>query len=223
MRMYWLVNRFLKQIAIGGIMEEFATLSIEQQVTRIHQLALTALSRYGLKRPEVLLVQHSMNTIFAVTDLHGEIGERDAKYVLRVHPGSWLCPAQIASEPVFLAAAYNAGLPVSCPVMGFDGQFMQLVTDDGMLGSRCTMLFHWMEGEILSKPLNGDTLLTAGRLIAKLHDFSKSWIPPDGFWRPSLRADNLFCASGMFDPKGGRGLFSPSQADVFSATIEKIA
>lgn len=204
-------------------MDDFATLSCDEQAGLIRSLAFAALSQYGMNKPEVLLLQHSMNTVFAVIDRYGEIGNQDAKYVLRVHPERWLCPEEIASEPVFLAAASAAGLPVSRPVMGLNGRYMQAVAADGVPGKRCTILFHWMDGEILSEPMNRDRLLAAGKLTAQLHDFSKCWIPPEGFRRPSLAVGDLFCDGGMFDPREGRQLFSPSQADVFSAAIEKIS
>ncbi len=80
----------------------------------------------------------------------------------------------IASELTWLAALRReAGLPVPEPV-----------PTPGLPHGRHVSLMRWVGGRHLNQGLRPHHARAWGRLIARLHEFSAGWQPPQGFNRP---------------------------------------
>lgn len=205
-------------------MTAFHELDAPGQVLRLTEIAKKAVEAYGVRNPQIQLVKHEMNTIFKVTgNIPGDspVNALRDTYILRVHPGSWLDFQSIHAELTFLAMAVRqGGLMVSEPVAALDGSLVQVVSTEGVPEPRCCVMFHWLEGEFQEELLTGDSLEKSGEFLARLHEFGRCFVPPEGFKRPRLDAKGLLGKGGVFDPRGGDRLFSVEQRLVFEQAFE---
>ena len=90
----------------------------------------------------------------------------------------------IASELTWLTAlSREAGLPVPEPVPTLDGRLLTTITTPGVPRGRHVSLMRWVDGHHLNKGLRPHHARAWGRLVARLHQFSAGWQPPQGFNR----------------------------------------
>ncbi len=170
-------------------MKPYTELTRLGQLRRTRHLAEAALQAYGLSGARLTFLQYTANIIYRV-DVPGptpvERGQRPYlpnRYLLRVlYTSRW---EGIKSELTWLAAlSREAGLPVPQPVPTLDGELLTRITTPGLPEGRIVSLMRWIDGRRLTDGFRPSHFRAWGRMIARLHEFSASWQPPEGFERP---------------------------------------
>ena len=165
-------------------------LSRRQRLVRYRQLAGRALRAYGMADAQLTFVQYLANVIYRV-DLPGGQSPSEGggpfipnRYLLRLH--AWDNIPYINGEMLWLEAlASEGGLAVPKPMRALDGEFCVQVRSEAVPQGRCATLLRWLDGRKLTKGLRPTHLTALGRTVARLHNFSASWEPPEGFSRPT--------------------------------------
>ena len=169
-------------------MKPYKELTRLGRLRRIRKLAELALKGYGLSGARLTFLHSGGNIIFRV-DVPGNVPERKEKspflenrYVMRVLTTSHF--DGVESELVFLDAMRKADLPVPAPVPKLDGKLLTTIITPGVPAGRIVSLMRWVDGRRLSQGLRPAHFKALGQMIARLHEFSESWQPPDDFERP---------------------------------------
>lgn len=157
--------------------EQFASLSQDEQVARVQTLGSRALKEFGVNPTEIKPLAHFENTTFYVNSGQGEFNLRISR------PGNQTDDA-LSSEIAFLAALRNAGFRVPEP---FQARFV-IASDPGVPEPRQVVLFRWMGGEFLKDKLGPVEARMIGRVMAELHVFATEWQVPEEFDRSYLHA-----------------------------------
>jgi Ser/Thr protein kinase RdoA (MazF antagonist) len=165
-------------------MRPFATLQRRGQLGRLAQLAHVALAEYGVTAARLTPLRHEYNTTFRVDAMDG------ARYTLRIRPPGRLTPEAIRSELRWLAALRrDTALGVPEPVSTLDGALLTTVTAVGVPEARHCVLFRWLDGRFLHDGLTPAHLALVGAFMARLHEHTAHWTPPEDFVRS--RVDHL--------------------------------
>jgi Ser/Thr protein kinase RdoA (MazF antagonist) len=153
---------------------------------QMQALARQALKQYPLRQVEVRFLGHSDNITFRVEEKEGAV------YLLRLHrpvisywAGERQSPELIASELTWLEAlAEECEFKLQRPVHTRSGDWVGAVEIDG--SPTPVTLLTWLAGEHFSPaaPAAARQVESFGALVARLHQFSASWVPPEGFSRP---------------------------------------
>jgi Ser/Thr protein kinase RdoA (MazF antagonist) len=181
----------------------FRDLSRRERLYRFRQLAKNALRGYGLESAELRFLQYGENVIYRVDSPNGPFSISNNtpyvpdRYLVRLH--AWNEPEYINSEMIWLdALANNAKLPAPMPLRTLDGDYILKISDPDLGVSRWVTLLSWVEGRKMNKGLRPMHLSALGRMVAKLHNFSSTWQPPEGFSRPKWDWDAQL-GGGLFD------------------------
>jgi len=152
------------------------------------------LSLYSIKNYYFRFIRHNENLVFRINDL-----EKKNTFILRIHYpknsgfiGIQQKKGAIESELTWLKALNdNTDLILQHPVSGIGNQFVQQFFVNRMLLN--TTLLTWVEGEEFDQEaINAERLVyQLGCLQYKLHEQSKKWNTPPGFYRISYD-ENLF-------------------------------
>ena len=153
----------------------------------------TALAQWGFDGAEYRLVAARENKVYRV-DHDG------AAYALRLHRPGYCSEAELRSELQWMAAAGAGGLNVPAPVPSTAGALLHMI--DGV----AVDILCWLEGEPIGKtgaPLQGadrpGLFRAIGREMARLHDISDAWTPPEGFTRRRWDRDGLLGDAPAWD------------------------
>ena len=170
--------------------ESFKELTRRQRLFRFRLLADKALTAYGLAGAEIRLIQYNENVIYGIFPAQPtyQVGSSGFYFpdrlILRIHATS--DEEIIVSELAWLDAMANEGqLPVPAPVRTLQGDRQIRVVTEGIPMGRVVSMLRWMKGRKLEKGLRLTHLQALGCTIARLHDFSANWQPPEGFNRPT--------------------------------------
>jgi Ser/Thr protein kinase RdoA (MazF antagonist) len=159
------------------------------QLRRTRQLAEAALQAYGLNGARLTFVQYTANIIYRI-DVPGPAvvgGEQGPyvpnRYLLRVlHTNHW---ESVKGELTWLTAlSREAGLAVPEPVSTLEGKLLTRITTPGMPDGRIVSLMRWMDGRRLTTGFRPSHFRAWGQMMARLHESSAGWQPPEGFERP---------------------------------------
>jgi Ser/Thr protein kinase RdoA (MazF antagonist) len=155
--------------------EEFAGLGQDEQIGRLLGLGRIALCEFGVEPQEISPLVHAENTTFKVSSPQGVFN-------LRISRPGYQSTSNIRSELLFLDALSKAGFRVPRPWQG------RLVTasSGGVPEPRDCVLLGWQEGDFARGKLTVERAWKVGRTIARLHEFTSTWSPPDGFDRQQL-------------------------------------
>lgn len=171
------------------MVKSFKELTRRERLFRIRKIARDALMAYGMNDATLKFIQYNENFIYRV-----DLPDRSKKYpkgnpyhpnryVLRLH--AWDEREKINSEMIWLEALTGEeGLPVPKPVSALDGKKVVYVDSSELSKGKCVTLLRWMNGRKLDKGTRPIHLKALGRVMAKLHNFSARWRPPEGFIRP---------------------------------------
>jgi Ser/Thr protein kinase RdoA (MazF antagonist) len=216
-------------------MKSFEELTREGQVRRIKRLAQEALRHYDLEIVSISPIQHFMNTVFRVEAAPaGEQAEdRDAgpdgsamaveRFSLRVHRPGTQRPGYLASELVWLRALKrDLGLTVPVPVPARDGSLIVEVEGAGAPGPRPCVLFRWVHGSFRGRSLSAAGLQGVGEFMARLHTYSETFRPPEGFSRPRWDIDGLLGRAAGLDPDKALAAISADQKEIIMRTSEMV-
>ena len=159
------------------------------QLRRTRRLAKAALEAYGLGGARLTFLQYTANIIYRV-DVPGPVlNEGDPgpympnRYLLRVlYTSQW---EGAKGEMTWLAAlSREAGLPVPAPVPTLAGELLTRISTPGLPEERIVSLMRWIDGRRLTTGFRPRHFRAWGRMLARLHEFSAGWRPPEGFERP---------------------------------------
>jgi Ser/Thr protein kinase RdoA (MazF antagonist) len=212
-------------------MKPFDKLTKLGRIRRIRQLALTALTRYGVDRASIDLVRQAGNTLFRVrttclpsTEAPVDLFE-EGQYLLRVHEPGYQEPEAIEMELAWLdAMRREANLPVPEPIATLDGRWLISINEPGITETRYCSLLRWVKGRSVKNRFLPIHLRAQGRLMARLHNFSVQWLPPAGSCKRRFDWDGLFqndVGSGMTNAEAW-ALLSPLHRAAFSFVAERV-
>ncbi len=157
-------------------------LAIESRMART---AENALSLWGMADAAFKLVAARENRVYCV-DHQGR------RYALRLHRQGLRSNSELQSELQWMAAISEGGLSVPSPIASATGEWLQKID-----GVQIDML-DWLGGETVGatgKPLSSadraGLFQAMGRELARLHEISDQWTPPDDFFRWSWNQEGL--------------------------------
>lgn len=170
-------------------MKPFGELTRQGQLRRIRHLAEAALDAYGLNGTRLEFVQYSANIIYRVDVPAPPSARRDAgpyvpnRYLVRVLYTDHL--EGVKGEMTWLAAlSREAGLPVPEPIPTLEGDLVTRIATPGVPEGRLVSLMRWLDGRRLTTRFRPRHFRAWGRMVARLHEVSAGWQPPEGFERP---------------------------------------
>lgn len=181
----------------------------------ILQLAHQALQAYPTCRHAgVKLLCRSENATLTVTTPQG-------RYALRIHRGDYHAKQDIESELHWLDALQAADICVPVAVSDAQGQRIQtLPLAEG--GERYAVLFHWIEGDMLTDAVDPAAFRQLGRITAQLHHHSRRWQKPHSFRRIVWDHHSMVSPAGHWgDWRDVAGL-APSQHGVIEETLAHV-
>jgi Ser/Thr protein kinase RdoA (MazF antagonist) len=157
----------------------------DEQVLYYESLARTALKHHDLRITEIDLLATHSNVTFRVSAGDG------VYFALRVGSDP-LDAVDLASELAFLTAVQRGtDIRVPIPVADREGRLVTDVTDrDGRKHHEC-VLFTWLAGTPVGAEVNASSYALMGEIAAKLHRFSRTWLPPADF-RPLVWNDLFY-------------------------------
>jgi Ser/Thr protein kinase RdoA (MazF antagonist) len=162
------------------------------QARRVRRLAEVALREFGFRQYRLRLLKHLVNTTFALacdTD----------RYLVRVHRVKDHTPLRIESELAWIEAlSHDTAVSVQTPYRSPDDRMIVVADAPGVLESYPVTVLSWLKGRIL--PQDRRTLRHfehLGRLVANLHNHSRTWTLPPTFDRPTYDTD------GTIGPRSG--------------------
>lgn len=144
-----------------------------------------SLTLWGMEGAEASLVATRENQVYRVDHAGGA-------YALRLHRPGYRTDAELWSELQWMNAAAEGGLHVPAPIPSASGEFLQVAE-----GLQIDVLT-WLSGAPVGK--TGEDLAAAdrnglfydiGREMARLHEVSDRWTPPEGFDRWSWDREGL--------------------------------
>lgn len=145
-----------------------------------------AVAQYDLDVAYVDEVRVTNNAVFRLLT-----PSRD--YALRIHRSGYRSPTQIRSELAYLASlAEGSEVVVPLPVTTVSGDFVASVEAGDRV--RHASLVTWLEGEV-RRPGRGAgpaTMFRIGKALARIHQHSESFDPPDGFDLPTWDVATIF-------------------------------
>ena len=204
-------------------MNDFDSLSPEQQLARIAELAQTAV-RESYDLPDdatVSLINWSENFTYRV-----DAPASGGKWALRVHREDYHSRQGIACELAWMKALReDAGVPTPIAVAGKDGAAIQDVISAGVPRPRHCVLFDWLEGHEPDE--SGDLLAPfeeLGEISARLHRHAKAWARPEPFERLIWNYDTMLGDRPNWGPwQDGMGLDAEKLAlfERFSAAMKR--
>ena len=198
-------------------MKPFEQLTIRGRLKRLRSLAIDALKHYDFDVRQVRLVGRFTNTLFRVSTVDG------GAFALRVCTPGWRTDTDLQSEALWLNALASdpeIGAPRILPAR--DGRLIVISDAAGVPEPRRCILMSWLPGIPLGKRLNQDNLIKMGVLFARLHRFSRGFMPPAGFTQ--RRMDRIF-ARGEPDVLFGKefeSAFTPENRVVFERTRQQV-
>lgn len=171
-------------------------------------VAKIAAAAWGLSPCNVRLAARRENTVYQV-----------GGHALRLHRVGYRSDAELRSELDWMAALARGGMDVPAPVVSRAGRLVETVA-----GVQVSVI-SWLPGRMLGAQgaLDGVTDRVAlvrqlGGLLARLHDLSDAWTPPQGFARPRWGAEGLTGDAPLWGPFWDHPHLTPDQRTLFLAT-----
>ena len=175
-------------------------------------IAQKAAPLWGLDPAQVSLVAKRENEVWRAEGPGGA-------YALRLHRPGYRTEAELKSELDWMAMLAEGGLTVPRPIRSQNGRFVEMV--EGM----AVDLLVWMPGRMVGKQgaLDGIAdregyMRQLGALLARLHDLSDAWTPPEGFTRPRWDRAGLLGEAPLWGPFSA----NPDLTEAQRATLRNV-
>ncbi len=195
----------------------FANLTYEQQVVHFTRAARTVLMRYGLINAHVELLSYANNVVFKVST-------SEKQYVLRIHRPGHKQIEIIASELMWLhSLRQQTAALVPLPIAASTGEWLTFVDVESLEYPLPCVLFQWIEGHFFTaSDISIESVYQAAAFIARLHEYSAQYIPPQNFYRPRLDSEGLFGEHSPYNPGEGARIFTAEQKVVFAEVENRV-
>ncbi|XWX02454.1 phosphotransferase [Aggregatilineales bacterium SYSU G02658] len=197
-------------------MTTFDALDYHGQVAVLTEAAAATLAeRWGMAHCALTCVQHFQNSTFRVETPSG------ARYALRVNRPKSQSLATVKSELLWLTALHReTDLLIPVPVPTVNGELLTEATAHEV--TRLYVLFHWLDGDMLDHELTPAQLESVGVFMAKLHNHSAHWTPPDGFTRKTLEWDGQMDEHYQNAIVHGRAMIPPTMREIFVRVRQRV-
>jgi Ser/Thr protein kinase RdoA (MazF antagonist) len=145
------------------------------------------LAAWDIDLVDVELISHSENVVFKITDSGSQC------YVLRLHRPGYNTLAELESELAW--TDHLAGAGVACPAHVLTRAGQGYAQTPGIRDCYAGLI-RWLPGESLAERFTDLETIShcythLGELIAKTHNVTAAWRPPDGFIRRRWDAEGL--------------------------------
>jgi len=198
--------------------QSFEALDYAGQLERLRGAARDALNHYGLENATIQPVMYVNNAVFRVSAANG------TAYALRIHRPGHKRVEWIQSELEWLRALRReTKLHIPLPIERREGGLLTMARVEGLDEPVTCALFAWIDGQ----PIQWDMITTehahqAGLFLARLHNFSRQFVPPPGFARPRLDWEGLFGDDSPYNPGDGAAIFTAEQRAVFAQVEARV-
>lgn len=152
-------------------------------------IAKAALNNYAILSNDINYLGKSDNVNY-----HVRTSAEEISYLLKIHSSHVRSSrAVIESEMIWLEAlGKDLKHVIPAPVKNKEGE---MVTSVPIADSEGECLFvtvyHWVDGDLLTRPLTKDETISLAKLVADMHKQSMNWTIPDHFDRPVYHIENL--------------------------------
>jgi Ser/Thr protein kinase RdoA (MazF antagonist) len=199
-------------------MKPYHQLTFRGKIRRLRRLCLTVLEAYPIDVARVRYLTTQSTTMFRVDARDG------GKYVFRVYSQADSSLAENRAEMFWLAALVReTGLPVVRPVARADGEYLSILSVDGVPGERRCALYEWVPGVPMEKYLSRKIFQQLGAVMAGLHNHAQGLRLPAEI-RPK-RWDKVFYFPGeravYHLPEYSR-LFTPEQKRMLDKACARV-
>ena len=198
-------------------MQPFETLSYNEQLARLTEFAGLALRAYGYPDAALHSVAYINNAVFEVHAPNG------GHFALRLHRPGHKRLEWIKSELVWLGAiGRDTTLCVPHPIQSLDAEPIVYASVRGLSEPIICALFAWIAGDFeRTETLSLQRVREVGKYLSRLHSYSMSFDPPDGFARPRLDEQGLSGAEFAFNLGAGAALFTDDHRRTFHEVEER--
>lgn len=176
-------------------MKQFVNLSYILELKRLKQLAKQALLDYDLEIAELQILTHGENTTFKVKTKANKFCQSSNEfdtYVLRIYSHNKHNPAAIQSELIWLTSLLrHTDLIVPKPIPNQNNSLLTIATASEIPEPRYCVLFQWLPGSFVKTKFSNETMKQIGEFLARSHNHSQQFKPPQGFERPIWDEDGL--------------------------------
>ncbi|MFC1849325.1 phosphotransferase enzyme family protein [candidate division CSSED10-310 bacterium] len=168
-------------------MKPFEELTRLGRKRRMRHMAHCALEAYGLGAARFILTRHAGNTLYRVfSPTHQGLTRTNSLFepglfLLRIHWPGYRAESAIQLELEWLLALRKeCDLPVPEPVPTLQGDLVNQVSCPGIPEPRSCSLLRWVKGRRVGTRAVSRHYAAQGRLMAQMHNFSQSWLTPEG-------------------------------------------
>jgi len=190
---------------------------------RFLTLAAKALKKYDLADYQVEFIRQNENITCKVSTVI-------QNYLLRIHePGHlnfWGLQHSfegLESEKLYLIEMKKTtGLLLQEPVLNNHGDFVTTVYDNDKDKFLFCTLLTWIEGEKIPKDTSESVYAELGLYLAKMHNFSQNWQPPQGFARPVWNIQKEHNLTDRLEYGVEKELFSEGNLHIIKQAVDKI-
>lgn len=163
-------------------MKPFTELTRLGRLRRLRQVAIAALTEYGLDHTELSFYRQAGNTLFRVYDKTQIYKKKEDSeffepglFLLRCYQPGWQSAEALDIELAWLMTLRKAGLPVPEPVTGLDGRYLRKISVPGIPQARFCALTRWIKGRHLPGHGQLEHYRKQGQLMANIHNITQSW------------------------------------------------
>ncbi|MEH6519407.1 MAG: phosphotransferase [Halioglobus sp.] len=177
------------------MMNNFYTLTPEQQIARLQSMADQALAHWGFQGAQLRLLKYRENCVFGVHDKAS-----GKQFAMRIHRPGYHSDAALRSELTWMEALHADGIQTPEVIHTLQGELMVRVEHEEVPETRVCDLLAWVNGEVLGT-IEGDVTPTAeearsnyhlaGQMAASVHNQASNWAVPEGFKRPIMDGPGL--------------------------------
>ena len=179
----------------GATAEQAGFYTLEECVQTEHYitLATAALQEWGMADATISLLKQRENAVFAVVQPDG------SRAAMRIHRFGYHSDDALRSELQWMRELDEFGVhtPVAIPTL--TGELFALVQVPDVPERRQVDLLRWVSGQPIGSIEQGVHDIAAaernyrlgGRLVGRMHGFTRQWSPPAGFTRHAFDADGL--------------------------------
>ncbi len=193
-------------------------------MSSLQALATLIETRWNLQPTAIEPIKVRENAVFAVRLADG------GKVVLRVHRSGYHSDAALQSERTWMLALAGHGIDVPRHVLSRAGRSFESARIEGFAGERQVDLFHWIDGRQLGSIEQGVTAAgdvrpiyrNVGRVAARVHNQSSSWIAPVGFERHAWDTQGLVGESPFWGRFWDLDALSTSERKLFVRLRESL-
>lgn len=183
----------------------------------MREAAGEALGAYGLAGAEMEWVSETSSVVYRVTRPDG------LRCALRIHRPGHKVVRWIESEMTWLEAIRReTNLLAPRPIRTLRGDLLSSarLPDGAALPGA---LLEWVEGTVSTpETIQPEQVRRVGMYLARLHTFSRGYVPPEGFERPALDADGFFGEGSAYHAGDGERLFTAGQRAIFGAVEGRV-